>query len=99
MNTMVDTSRVIDTGSGGSMGSTASASPEVRRARLALATQWWTVALRGLLAIVFGVVALAWPGTALGVLALLFGAYALADGILTGVTVFRAGVVQEPRAA
>jgi uncharacterized membrane protein HdeD (DUF308 family) len=66
-------------------------SPGVRVTRAELASEWWTVALRGALAIVFGVVALAWPGAALGALALLFGVYALADGIMAGVTVFRTG--------
>jgi uncharacterized membrane protein HdeD (DUF308 family) len=95
MNTMADTGRALDAGPAGSTGSPANVPPGVRTARIALATEWWTVALRGLLAIVFGVVALAWPGIALGVLALLFGVYALADGILAGVTVFRAGRPQE----
>ncbi len=42
---------------------------------------WWLVALRGVLAIVFGVLAFIWPGITLMVLVLLFGAYALVDGI------------------
>ena len=43
---------------------------------------WWTVALRGLFALVFGVGIVVWPGKTLVALAQLFGAYALADGIL-----------------
>jgi uncharacterized membrane protein HdeD (DUF308 family) len=42
---------------------------------------WWTFAIRGVAAVIFGVVALIWPGQALQALVLLFGAYALVDGI------------------
>ena len=42
---------------------------------------WWLVLLRGICAIIFGLVAFAWPGMTLYTLVLLYGAYALADGI------------------
>jgi uncharacterized membrane protein HdeD (DUF308 family) len=42
---------------------------------------WWSFALRGVLAILFGIVAIIWPGLTLGALVILFGAYALVDGI------------------
>lgn len=48
-----------------------------------LARHWWLVALRGALAILFGVLALAWPGITIAALVLLFGAYALADGVVS----------------
>jgi uncharacterized membrane protein HdeD (DUF308 family) len=48
---------------------------------LILARHWWTLALRGLLAILFGIMAFAWPGITLSVLVLLFGAYSLLDGL------------------
>lgn len=46
-----------------------------------LTGKWWVVALRGVLAIVFGVIALVYPGATLLSLALVFGAYALLDGV------------------
>jgi len=42
---------------------------------------WWLVLLRGLAAIVFGVLAWAWPGATLITLVLFWGAYALVDGV------------------
>lgn len=48
-----------------------------------LSRYWWAVALRGLVAVAFGIVAVIWPDVTLGVLVLLFGAYALADGVIT----------------
>ena len=48
---------------------------DVRR-RLAV-----VLAIRGVLAIAFGVIALVWPGVTLLALALLFAAYALVDGV------------------
>jgi uncharacterized membrane protein HdeD (DUF308 family) len=46
-----------------------------------LARNWWALVLRGLFAVLFGIMALAWPGITLGALVLLYGAYALADGV------------------
>ena len=46
-----------------------------------LAHNWWTLLLRGILALVFGVLCFVYPGLTLLVLAMLFGAYALVDGI------------------
>jgi uncharacterized membrane protein HdeD (DUF308 family) len=43
----------------------------------------WLLALRGLIAVVFGVIAVVWPGVTLVALAVLFGAYALIAGIIT----------------
>src|SRR6058998_299984 len=56
-----------------------------------LPRHWWVVALRGLAAIVFGVLAFVWPGVTLSVLVLLFGAYAIVDGILALYTAMRSG--------
>lgn len=43
---------------------------------------WWTVILRGVAALVFGIVVLAWPGLAFATLLVMFGAFCLADGVL-----------------
>lgn len=43
---------------------------------------WWVLAVRGAFAILFGIVALVWPGITVFALVLLFGAYALADGVV-----------------
>jgi uncharacterized membrane protein HdeD (DUF308 family) len=55
-----------------------------------LAQRWWTIMLRGVLAIVFGFGALAIPGAVLLSLALLFGIYMLADGVVGLVGTVRA---------
>jgi uncharacterized membrane protein HdeD (DUF308 family) len=47
-----------------------------------LAKNWWMVVVRGVLAIVFGVLAWVWPLATLGALVLLWGAYAFADGVM-----------------
>ena len=49
---------------------------------------WWALALRGVIAIIFGLAALLRPGIALEALILLFGAYALVDGVFAIVGVF-----------
>jgi uncharacterized membrane protein HdeD (DUF308 family) len=49
---------------------------------------WWAVALRGVIAILFGLAALLRPDIALEALILLFGAYALVDGVFAIVGVF-----------
>lgn len=48
-----------------------------------LSHTWWLVLLRGIAAIVFGVLTWMQPGLSLAVLVLLYGAFALVDGIFT----------------
>lgn len=47
-----------------------------------IANRWWAVLIRGLAAILFGVLAFAAPGTTLLAIAVIFGIYALVDGAL-----------------
>jgi uncharacterized membrane protein HdeD (DUF308 family) len=49
----------------------------------------WVLALRGIAALLFGILAVIWPGVTLVALAILFGAYALATGVITMVDAFR----------
>jgi uncharacterized membrane protein HdeD (DUF308 family) len=49
---------------------------------------WWALAIRGAIAIIFGLAALLRPDIALDALILLFGAYALVDGVFAIVGVF-----------
>jgi len=48
-----------------------------------LSRHWWWLALRGMAAILFGILALAWRGDTLTSFMLLFGGFALGDGLLT----------------
>jgi uncharacterized membrane protein HdeD (DUF308 family) len=54
-----------------------------------LAANWRALALRGLVALLFGLVVLFWPGLVFAVLALLFGIYAVVDGAITFVPALR----------
>lgn len=48
---------------------------------LNLARNWWVVVVRGVLAILFGLIAFFWPNLSFLLLILTFGAYAMADGV------------------
>ena len=54
-----------------------------------LTANWRALALRGLVALIFGLVVLFWPGLVAAVLALLFGIYAVVDGAITFVPALR----------
>ncbi|MCJ2089113.1 HdeD family acid-resistance protein [Methylobacterium sp. E-005] len=79
----------------GPTGSSPSGVPLVGVARLdamsaALARNWWLVALRGLIAILFGVLAFVAPGAFVLSLVLFFAAYMLTDGIFAILGAIRA---------
>jgi uncharacterized membrane protein HdeD (DUF308 family) len=50
----------------------------------------WALALSGIASILFGVLALVWPGLTLGALVFLFGFYAIVGGVLALVQMFDA---------
>ena len=51
---------------------------------------WWSWLLRGIAAIVFGVLAMLWPGITFLAFVAMFAAYALIDGVLHLTAAFRA---------
>ena len=54
-----------------------------------LTANWWALAIRGLVAVLFGLLTLFLPGITLVTLVLLFGAYALVDGVFNVIAFFR----------
>jgi uncharacterized membrane protein HdeD (DUF308 family) len=81
-----------DEASGIAQGPDSDTSDEARyRQRLgAFADNWRLLALRGLAALLFGLVILFWPEVVLAVLALVFGIYAAVDGAILLVPALRA---------
>jgi uncharacterized membrane protein HdeD (DUF308 family) len=57
----------------------------------ALARNWWLILLRGIFAILFGILTFVWPGISLVTLVLLFGAYALVDGVFALIAAIKGG--------
>lgn len=55
-----------------------------------LLRNWWTLAIRGMVAILFGLAAFFWPSLTVMILVALFGAYALVDGLVALVAAVRA---------
>ena len=51
-----------------------------------LARNWWMIGLRGVVAVIFGLLTVLNPGITLAVLILLFGAYALVYGLFMAIT-------------
>jgi uncharacterized membrane protein HdeD (DUF308 family) len=52
------------------------------RGVMMLADRWWTLVLRGVAAVIFGILTFLAPGASLFALVLLFGAYAIANGVI-----------------
>ena len=73
-----------------------SAFPRIDEARTAvLARNWWALALRGVIAIIFGLIALFLPVATMLSLALVFAAYLVVDGAFAIVAAIRAAQSQE----
>ena len=60
-----------------------------------LANNWWSLVLRGVVAILLGLITFVWPGITFGALVILFGAYALLDGIFAIIGAWRASRAHE----
>ncbi|AYC31188.1 HdeD family acid-resistance protein [Pseudomonas cavernae] len=63
---------------------------------LDLGQHWKWIALRGFAALLFGVLALLWPGLALTMLVIFWGAYALVDGLFSLIGAWRMRHEGEP---
>ncbi len=63
--------------------------------RIALATNWWSLVIRGIAGIVFGILTFVWPGITLVALVLLFAAYSLVDGVMSLIGAVRAAEAHE----
>lgn len=47
----------------------------------ALAKHWWAILLRGIVAVIFAMLAFFWPGLTVGILVIVLGLYLVIDGI------------------
>jgi uncharacterized membrane protein HdeD (DUF308 family) len=64
--------------------------PDAGAMSAVLAEIWWAIAARGVLAILFGLIALFLPGATMLSLVLVFSAYALVDGVFAIIAAVRA---------
>jgi uncharacterized membrane protein HdeD (DUF308 family) len=60
-----------------------------------LAKNWWAFAIRGLLGILFGLIAFVWPGVTMLSLVIVFAAYAVTDGVFAIIAAVRAATHRE----
>lgn len=51
--------------------------------QVVIARNWWSLVIRGLVGILFGIITFAWPGITFAALVIVFGAYALLDGVFS----------------
>ena len=51
--------------------------------RIALARNWWSLVIRGIVGIALGVITFLWPSITFTALVILFGAYSLVDGVMS----------------
>jgi uncharacterized membrane protein HdeD (DUF308 family) len=65
----------------------------------ALARNWWSLAIRGNLGIVIGLISFVWPGITLMALVFLFAGYALVEGLVSFTGAVRAAQAHERWAA
>jgi uncharacterized membrane protein HdeD (DUF308 family) len=72
-----------------------SASPAYEAMIGVLAKNWWAVGIRGVIGILFGLVALFLPGATMLSLVLVFAAYAFVDGVFAIVSAVRAARERE----
>ena len=49
----------------------------------ALARNWWSLVIRGILGILVGLITFVWPGITLMALVFLFAGYALVEGVVS----------------
>ena len=59
--------------------------------KLAVRQTWWPILLRGVAAILFGVMTFTWPGISLFVLVVAYAAYAIFDGVMCLIGALRGG--------
>lgn len=60
-----------------------------------LTRNWWMWLIRGIAAVIFGILAYLWPGATWVAIGILFGAYAFVDGIFAIVATVRAAETQQ----
>jgi uncharacterized membrane protein HdeD (DUF308 family) len=56
-----------------------------------LARNWWLILLRGIVAVLFGLLTFAWPGLTLFTLVIFYGVFALIDGIFALIAAVTSG--------